>query len=204
MSFLKSRISRFAIPLFFGFLAGTVIAAGEVLLNKEDASLLLMTFFFVIPIGGFLLGFLIGTGVYMGLWLTSQRPRFGHFSYCVVLSLAAITLAYYHIYKGTFVDDAMRFNYQGKGKPLSELVRRDTNEPLGFPGYLELLAESQDSDVVVRVGHSAAIKVAEGVRIPRGLAELQFGLSWLGVAVGSAFPFMVLLKEIDIGLVSVI
>jgi hypothetical protein len=203
MSFLRSRISRFAIPPFLGLLTGMVVGAIEVLFYKEDAGFLRMTFFFVIPIGGFLLGFLCSIGVCLGLWLTSQRPRFGHYFYCVVLSLASITTAYYCIYKGTFVDEAMRFNNKGKGKPLIEFVMRDTNEPIEFPTFLALLAEAQDTDVVIKVGHSAPIKVAEGVRIPRGIAELQFGLSWLGVATGSLLSLIVLSKEIEAGLVTV-
>lgn len=203
MSFRRSRISKFAIPPFLGLLTGMVVGAIEVLFYKEDAGFLRMTFFFVIPIGGFLLGFLCSIGVYLGLWLTSQRPRFGHYFYCVVLSLASITTAYYCIYKGTFVDDAMRFNTKGKGKPLSEFVMRDTNEPVDFPVFMALLAEAQDTDVLIRVGHGPAIKVAEGVTIPRGLAELQFGLSWVGVAAGSLLSLIVLSKEINAGIVAV-
>lgn len=203
MSILRSRISTLAIPPIFGLLAGTVVAAVEVFFYKEDASFLRMTFFFVVPIGGLLLGFLSSIGVYLGLWLTSQRPHFGYYVYCVALSLASVTMAYYCIYKGTFVDETMRINYKGQGKPLSEFVLRDTNESIDFPGFMELLAESQQSDIVIRIGHSAPIKVAEDVTIPRGLAEFQFVFSWLGVAVGSLIPLIVLSKEIEAGIVRV-
>lgn len=203
MSFLRSRISTFAVPPIIGLLAGTAVAAVEVFFYREDAAFLFISFFFVIPIGGLLLGILCSMGVCLGLWLTSQRPRFGHYFFSVVLSLASITMAYYCIYKGTFVDDTMRINYEGKGKRLSEFRMKDTNEPIDFPGYLKLLAESQESDVVIRVGHGPPIKVAEGLRIPRGLTELQFGLSWLGVAAGSLIPLIVLSKEFSMGIVRV-
>ncbi len=200
MSFLGSRISTFAIPPVIGLLTGTAAAAVEVFFYKEDAAFLFMTFFFVVPIGGLLLGMLCSAGVCLGLWLTSRRPRFGHYFFSVVLSLGCITMAYYWIYRGTFVDDTMGINYEGKGKRLSEFLMKDTNEPIDFPGYLELLAESQDSDVVIRVGHGPPIKVAEGLRIPRGVAELQFGLSWLGVAAGSLIPLIILSKEFSMGI----
>ena len=203
MSFLRSSVAKFAIPPIFGLLTGTVVAAAEVLFYREDTSLLPMMLFFIVPMGGMLLGLLCSTGVYMGLWLTAQGPRFGHYAFSLALSLGCITMAYYYIYKGTFVDEALAINYEGRGKPLSEFVMKDTNEPVDFPSFLQLLAESQESDVVIRVGHGPAIKVAEGVRMPEGLAELQFALSWLGVAAGGLTPLIVLSKEISAGIVKV-
>jgi hypothetical protein len=203
MRFVRSSVARFAIPPVFGLLTGTVVAAAEVLFYREDASLLSMMLFFVIPMGGVLLGLLCSSGVYLGLWLTSQGPRFGHYFFSLVLSLGCITMAYYYIYKGTFVDDTLAINYEGRGKPLSEFVMKDTNEPVDFPDFLQLLAESQESDVVIRVGRGPAIKVAQGVRIPRELAELQFVLSWFGVAAGGLVPIIGLSVEIRAGIVPV-
>ena len=123
--------------IIFSILVNYIIGLGLLLIGKIFFGFEATSFsiFFVLPIGAFISGVIMGGGFARGIYKRNIKNTgktvfinliFG------VLFFVSIQYAYYQV---TYLDDNMSINYKFEGKHISEYSFSDSNEPINFISF---------------------------------------------------------------------
>ena len=133
-----SKESSFSFqPIMFGLLAiiGTII--GIALLGIWiDFQIHTLSFWIIIPIGGFIVGAMGAFGYFYGLIKSNQKIKLPHYFVGAIVGLLTYIGIFYFLYSITYLDENNEVNYSFEGDHISNFVTTDSEEPISFLNYI--------------------------------------------------------------------
>ncbi|MBP2024156.1 ribosomal protein L44E [Clostridium punense] len=164
--------------IFFGLISLLLtILADYLIMAFIGISVHSFTLWFILPIGGAILGAFCGKGIFLYLKHANIKATAKHTITSAILAFIGFWAINYFAYFSTYVDDES-INNTFKGEHISNYMYNDT-EPFTFKNYLEFQFETSESVVSVG-GHSSGSSISFG----KGYNKTSFYITMLGFIIG--------------------
>lgn len=162
-------------------LIGMALAVGfdYLLMSRLNIALSNLNIFFIIPIGGIILGILSSFLMFKYLKLRNIRPTRNHYLYSAFISFAAFVSIIYVTYASTYIDNG-EVNYLFKGQHISNYMYNDT-EAFNFQNYIDFKLEHAKTKFSYK-----SRQIGNDVSLGKGINILSNIINLLGFMIGGA------------------
>lgn len=145
------------------------------------------SFFFIVPLGGLLVGAAAAVGLFYGYLRYNKPVKKTHYVFGAALGVAAFLGIYYVSYLTTYVDANKEINYSFNGDPISSY--EIDGQRVTFSKYLEI-SQNAKSQFYFR-----GRPVGDEVETGGGFGALMFYLQILAAAVAGASVGLVIIGD---------
>lgn len=162
--------------IIFGLISMFLVLLLEyLLLISLDFSLHSLRLWFILPIGGLLVGALCGLGIFLYLKKAHIRASAKHYLASALIAFLGFWVIHYFTYASTYIDEDGKVNNLFQGEHISNFLNADF-EPIGFGDYLDITFENTEVSFTRRSGQS--------FNLGEGYNKTSFYFDMLGFAIG--------------------
>lgn len=175
--------------ILFGLISMIVaLLADYFLMVLLDVSFNSFNLWFIIPIGGGVVGALCGLGIFLYLKKMNIKASAKHFIASGLIAFIGFWSINYFTYASTYIDNG-KVNNTFKGEHISNFMYNDT-ESFTFGNYLNYRFENAESVMTF-----IAIKTGDPVKFGKGYNKTSFYISMLGFILGGLSIGLIVLGD---------
>lgn len=175
--------------ILFG-IATTALAVclDYLLITNLDLSFHTVSLLFIFPMGGFLLGILCGSGIFLYLSLRNVKAAGKHYLAAALIAFTGFWGVNYLTYASAYINNG-ELNYKFQGEHISNYMYNNT-EAFSFSNYLDFNFKNAESTFRYK-----SIEMVGPVNYGEGINKISFFLDALGFVLGGLGAGLLILKD---------